>query len=268
MARCLAWIGLGLLALSLTGCFLNRAGLAPFDAEFDVRPQILCEGEATNVSWDIDADRLDRTTVLITQSPGGVVDVEPPGRNTGSVSFVPRPPATEADIRSTAINKLAILRKHDGDDFTQSVTTPVFVVGSEATYPHQETFKWGCFNAPGGGSAGWTRVDYERGQKASSSMRVTSVQNLSTVPVIVGVRRDPADSVSMLPLGIGATTTALNGEFWGVWQAVPEFTDFGGADGCEDELPPGSVVLGPRSPTVITPRPDLILGIQLACNAL
>ena len=265
MRPCATWMSIGLIGIALTGCTLDRSGLAGFDAGLDVRPQILCEGEATTASWDIEADRLDRTTVLITQSPGGIVELEPPVPNSGSTSFVPRQPATEAEIRSTAINQVAILRRQDGAVFTQSVTTPVFVVGREATYPHQETFEWGCFNAPGGGGAGWTRVDYERGQKASSTIRVTSVQNVSAVPVVIGVRRDPASSVSMLPLGVGATTTALNGEFWGVWQAVPESMDFGGEDGCDQGLTPGSVVIGPRSPTVITPRPDLVLAIQLAC---
>jgi hypothetical protein len=265
MKTFIRWMSVGVISITLTGCFLDRSGLAAFDAGFDVRPQILCEGESTTVSWDFDADRLDRSTVLITRTPGGVVDLEPPISNSGSVSFVPRQPTTPETIQSTTVSQLVVVRRNEGSDSTQFVSTPVLVVGSETGLPHQETFEWGCFNAPGGGGAGWTRVDYERGQKASSSIRVTSVQNLSTVPVVIGVRRDPADSVFMLPLGVGATTTALNGEFWGIWQAVPESMDFGGEDGCDDGLPPGSVVVGPRSPSVITPRPDLTLGIQLAC---
>jgi hypothetical protein len=112
-------------------------------------------------------------------------------------------------------------------------------------------------------------VDYEHGQVASRRAPITSVTNLTEVPVIVGMNRGPLDIVSRVRLGIGDRTTVFNGEFWGAWEAAPEMPEGFGPDGCEDGVPPGNVVVVPRGdPMVIRPRPVVRLLFQLDCAPL
>lgn len=159
---------------------------------------------------------------------------------------------------------MATVRKADGDVFAKSHFAPAIVIGSEAVMPHVEDFNFGCSNAPGGG-AGWSRRDYERGQIASSRVRITSVWNLSAFPAAVGMSRGV--EVETETLGAGARSTQFNGEFWGVWTAAPASLESLGRTGCDDGHEPGEVLLPPNEEMdVIQPQPDVRLMFQLTCE--
>ena len=252
----------------LSGCTAIRPYYPiVYDPSFSSQPTYLCEGEEVNLSWDATVVGEATSQVLLTRRPGGVIEVTGGTPSAGSTSFVPRQPASPDGIARTDIDFLSILNFPDDTRSIYSSSSAALVIGEEAAMPHREAFAWGCDNAPGGG-AGWSRVDYERGQIASATARITSVRNAGTTPVIVGMTRGSEVLYTMMPLGIGESTTIFNGEFWGVWQAIPQPDDYGEEDGCEDERNPEEVIFLPpdEPPVFIVPRPDAELEFQLVCG--
>ncbi|MFQ5412335.1 MAG: hypothetical protein ACE5EC_08545, partial [Phycisphaerae bacterium] len=116
-----------------------------------------------------------------------------------------------------------------------------------------EVFQFRCLPGESGGP-GWTKVVYERGQLASASISIVLVRNFSPETIMLSVMRNRDDE--MLPPSIvdaiipsGDTSFEFNGEYYGVWSAIPiSYTDTRGRLICDSPPTEGVLDIPPASP--------------------
>lgn len=282
-----------------SGCALDTSGLAPVDriedhGFFHVRPQHICRPVETAVaSWSV-------TATIEVLAPcsfeifgecifrGGVIS-EPGGgtpRRSANISVffnsTPTDPALAGVPPSENVGSRSLRLE---TDTTYEMAAIIERIGSldverrqvavlEADNPtriREETFSWGCTNAPGG-APGWSQLVYERGQLASDQAPIIGVRNVSGFPVHLAVTQN-RDDESLPPLirnsdlPAGALTTEFNGEYYGVWTVRPVTS--GPFDGvtCDGGSRPGTLfVPAEGSPTIVPEPPPIVLQVEFGCT--
>ncbi|MFQ5430026.1 MAG: hypothetical protein ACE5E1_06915 [Phycisphaerae bacterium] len=240
---------------------------------FDVRPMFICEGESVAASWELNPTdaagaalglEIFLAWALLTGDivPDGtrenrVVggDIVTPDPNMGSRTFFPT--ADRRFFFDATIEGLGALRREQRD---------VRVVAAGGARIRTEAFQFRCSTGDSGGP-GWTTVTYERGQLASAGLQITGVQNVNHETIMLSVKRDRDDE--MLPplivdeiIAPGDMSTVFNGEYYGVWTAVPvSFSDEVGRLICETPVTVGVLGLPPAAPE--TPPENRLEAIRI-----
>ncbi|MFQ5502830.1 MAG: hypothetical protein ACE5EQ_11115, partial [Phycisphaerae bacterium] len=177
-----------------------------------------------------------------TRVTGG--DIVTPDPNMGSRTFFPM--ADRRFFFDAVIEGIAPLMREQRD-----VRVVEMDPGGVRIRP--EVFQFQCLSGETGGP-GWTKIVYERGQLASANISIALVRNLSTETIRLSVLRNRDDE--MLPplfaeafIPSGDTSFDFNGEYYGVWSAVPlSYTDIRGRLICDAPPMEGVLDIPPALP--------------------
>ncbi len=264
--RRLAWFGLVGLMIPL-GCFADRAGLAIgtlalWGGTFEVRPMIICPGEPVVASWelhptDVSGGALGLDIFLAWQLLTGdrVADGTRENRVTGGDILTPDPNMGSRTFFPMADRRFFFDATIEGIDPLMREQRDVRVVEMDpgGVRIRPEVFRFQCLSGETGGP-GWTKIVYERGQLASANISIALVRNLSTETIRLSVLRNRDDE--MLPslfaeafIPSGDTSFDFNGEYYGVWSAVPlSYTDIRGRLICDAPPTEGVLDVPPAPP--------------------
>jgi hypothetical protein len=236
----------------------------------------ICDGEEVTVSWElfpVDTEgrplgleilvawALLTGDVVAPGTPenifaGGLVTI--PDVNMGSRTFSPT--SDRAFFFDATVEGFSPLSRERRD---------VRVVEDGGVRLRFETFQFGCTTGSGGGP-GWSKAFYERGQLASARLPIMQVQNRSGEEIRLTVERERSDE--MLPPWImsavipaGEVTDVFNGEYYGIWAAVPTGLTLGTSETICD-TPPSEPLFGlPPAPTPEERVSDIRIGVAFGC---
>ncbi len=299
MRRSVLALGFVAIVVSLTlACDLDRDGrlarwkLEDWGGRFDVRPRYVCPGEPVVVSWELRAietltagrcgpfvgcieeptgiRRLIPTEVYLESNPT-YRDEEPetlfvgenavpPDENVGSRTVYPE--------EDTAFEFYAEL---EGRGVIERERREVEVLSPSGLSARHEQFTWGCTNGESG-SPGWAPVVYERGELTSPTIRVFRVYNYSDEAILLSLRRDRDEEglppeIIQAELGPSESTEAFNGEYYGVWTAMPlGYSNEVGMSVCETMVAEGDVALPPDAVAEDAGLPDIRILVQFGCG--
>jgi hypothetical protein len=266
-------------------CYVPSSGLG-LDlndyGSFTVRPRFFCQGEPVTVSWQVEATETVRIEPPCSFGVFGVCIIG--GGSLGGT--VTRELGVQVFLSSAPDNLFALPPNRvppDEDVGSRTVmladdtTFTLFAVIEDlgTTLPEQREailvppdnpafdrlrFSWSC--------DGWGPLVFERGELASEA-RIVSVQNLSSFPIHLVVKREglpPPEDVVEVDLDAFRCTTAFNGEYYGQWVAAALNPAELGNPMCDGSSGGGTVVDTPNQVPGVEPLPDIELEVALACD--
>lgn len=285
-----------MMQLLFVGCLLDQAGRATVSVEtlrFEVIPQFACHPEPVRVEWEIDAvDRFRHeppcrfsigSLCLSRAGYLGPAYTEKPAEVNAVLTSVPPELVGPGGIRIGGPRGDFVVTPEDGAQFRLDAwigklgwqtrqEESVRVVGpDDPPFLRREVFEFECSET---GRTSWSRKDYARGQIATDRTPIRGVRNLSRFPVHLGVERErdaeglPPD-ITEANLGTGRTwVTDFNGEYYGVWTAVPEPPIDLGESACGARPRVGTVELTPETAEMFLPPVEIVIEVEFGCADL